>query len=228
MADIELTEVTIMVSGYGSLDHVATDHPEYILFCVLYGMGHISQIVFRLYLKYVRKIQDSNEIFTKYFVVIICILDFSPIALFFIHHELILKMAYYIISISYFILHPASMIIFHNALNQYFINKYPKFKQFVESISEFLQICGIYNPPPPSEDIPSFNSEDADPYSDKNLNAMANQAANRINAAKLKLEQEKPQNSQNLHPKKQTTKSKDCLPMYPKHRGVELSDVECL
>ena len=58
-------------------------------------------------------------------------------------------MAYYIIDISYFILHPASMIIFHDALNQYFITKYPKLKQFVESITEFLQICGIYNLPPP-------------------------------------------------------------------------------
>ena len=129
MADIELTEVTFMVSG--SLNHVATDHPEYILYYVLYGMGHISQIVSRLYLKYVRLIQDSNEIFTKYFVVIFCMLDFSSIALFFIHHELILKIAHYIIDISYFILHPASMIIFHNSLNQYFINKYPKLKQFV-------------------------------------------------------------------------------------------------
>ena len=32
MADIELMEVTIMAPDYGSLNHVATDHLEYILY----------------------------------------------------------------------------------------------------------------------------------------------------------------------------------------------------
>ena len=227
MASIEVIEVTTMLSGVDN-SFVATNHPDVILYEVILGLGHISQIVSRMYLKYVKKIQDSNEIFTKYFVIIICILDLSPMALVFLQHELILKIAYYILDILLFVLHPASMILFHNGLNDFFFSKHTKLKQFVEHITELLQICGIYNAPPLPEDIPSLDPEEADPYSDKSLTAMANQAANRLNAAKLKLEQEKPQNSQNLHPKKQTTISKDCLPMYPKHRGVELSDVECL
>ena len=231
-----------MLSGFDP-SLITANSPEIILYNVLNGVAHMSQIVSRLYLKYVKKIQDSNEIFTKYFVIIICILDLSPIALIFSPDEFILKLAYYILSISISIVHPASMIIFHNALNQHFFNKYPKLKQFVKSITEYLQICGIYNPPPLPEDTPSLDSEEADPYSDRNLINMANQAADRLNAAKLKLEQEASQQaqsahasnpqpralppSQHLHPTKQNTKSKDSLPTYSKHRGNELTDIDC-
>ena len=66
MASIEVIEVTTMLSGVDN-SFVATNHPNVILYEVILGLGHISQIVSRMYLKYVKKIQDSNEIFTKYF-----------------------------------------------------------------------------------------------------------------------------------------------------------------
>ena len=57
--------------------------------------------------------------------------------------------------------------------------------KLLDRISEFFH-CPSCVTSPPEEDLPSENSEDHDPYSAKNLEAMANQADKRIAETRAK------------------------------------------
>ena len=86
-----------------------------------------------------------------------------------------------------------------------------------ELFSKLNLCCTCISPPPPPEDIPSLESIESDPYSERILTSRVNQAANRLTEAKGKLTQQGPgsslQHSQHLYPG------------LPKQRGNGLPDV---
>ena len=184
MLDIEVFSIKSMLNGFKP--SLAVSDPDFILIVVLNALSNIFQLAFRLYLKLVKKIQDSNEIFTQFYTIILLILYLStivPVAL-----RSNLKTITYIFSISMFIVVPAVMIIFHNGLNHFFFEKYPRLQQCSNSISDFLSNLGLNISPPSEEDLPPEILVDPDPYSPNNMEEMANQAADRIAAAKAKQE----------------------------------------
>ena len=176
LAGIEVSSVNQILYDFDP-NVMVVSNPDFILFVVLNTLGNTCQLSLRLYLKFVKNIQDSNEIFTHYFAIILfilCLLPLINVAL-----GLSLKIVHYILCILCYIVVPLTMIIFHERLNQYFFNKHTKLKVFVINISEFFH-CTSCVTSPPEEDLPLEDSEDQDPYSAKNMEAMANQAGKRI------------------------------------------------
>ena len=184
LLDIEVISVKSMLHDFNP--SVSLSDPDFILIIFLTALGNVFQLAFRLYLILVKKIHDSNEIFTQYYALILCVISLSPIVPVALGSSL--KTIHYLVWISVLIVIPVVMIISHNGLNQYFFEKYPKLQQCLNSISDFLSKLRFNISPPPEEDLPPEVLEDPDPYSPNNMEEMANQAANRIAAAKAKQE----------------------------------------
>ena len=89
-------------------------------------------------------------------------------------------------------------------------------KMLPEIFSKLNFCCTCISPPPPPEVIPSQESIESDPYSDRILTSRANQAANRLTEAKGKLTQQGTESS--LQP------SQHLYPDLPKLRGNGLPD----
>ena len=173
--------------------------PSAIILRSFWIIGYLSQLIFRVYIKFVKKIEQSNELLKWHTVIILAVVNFiTPISA-------ILLESFYWSSILFvilqFIIIPAIILLRHENVRQYYFSSHPKLLNVVLSVEQFLDSLFVNCFPQPQE--PESPAEEVvvdDMQLESNLKVIAGQAATRIAIARQAAQTAQiQQNTQHLH-----------------------------
>ena len=103
---------------------------DLITYNILNFLAYSSQISFRLYLKYVKGIQESNEILTPYFAyTLLAIYAIIFLVMFLVESSLALRISGYISLIARFTILPLLIILLHSGVNAFYFESHPKVRK---------------------------------------------------------------------------------------------------
>lgn len=131
IAQIDLVS-TICIYYDFNPEMISLSSPDLIIFTIVNSLGYSSQLIFRLYLKYVKNNPESNELLTVYFVAILGGMYLFPLVSVLLKWSL--EISCYLIIFLHFIVLPILILICHEGTYQYFVGKYPKVHEMISSL----------------------------------------------------------------------------------------------
>ena len=171
--------------------------PSTILVQIFNTLGYSSQLFFRLYLKFFKNNEESNELLQWYLVIILGIAYVIPT------FSILLGMSIYwtlcVILILQFVLIPGMILLCHENAHQYYFSNHPKLHRVVlylkHASDKFFYICLSQSQP----QEPSLNLHEPvidDMVQESNLQVIAIQAASRLELAQQAVQEQQTQNLQ--------------------------------
>lgn len=148
---------------------------DLITYNILNFLAYSSQISFRLYLKYVKGIQESNEILTPYFAyTLLAIYAIIFLVMFLVESSLALRISGYISLIARFTILPLLIILLHSGVNKFYFESHPKVQKvyiflFPKSLLSKNSEVNERNLEPPQDSIQTQTSSEH-PHSNCRLN----------------------------------------------------------
>ena len=170
---------------------ISMSSPSLIVLTVFNTLGYLSQLFFRLYLKFFKNNEESNELLQWYLVVILGVAYVIPTV------TILLEVSIYwtvcVIVILQFVMIPGTILLCHENVHQYYFSNHPKLLSVVlyvkQSLEKLFSICL----PQTQEPEPNLHEPVIvdDMALESNLRVIASQAS-----ARLALAQQATQNQQ--------------------------------
>ena len=117
--------------------YIALKSPSTIIIRILWFMGFLSQLFFRVYLTFVKKVEESHELLKWHTVIILGVIMLIPPTFiyligvsFYCTHILVIFLQYIMI--------PAMILLRHENARQYYFSNHPKLQNVVLSVEQFL------------------------------------------------------------------------------------------
>ena len=209
IAQIDLVSI-ICINHDFNPEMISLKSPDLIIFTIVNSVGYSSQLIFRLYLKYVKKNPESNELLTVYFVAILGAMYFFPLVSVLLKWSL--EISCYLVIFLHFIVLPILILICHEGTYQYFVGKYPKVHEMISSLKSLY-----------SQLISNIKSEESSQTED---NQESSRSEVRIQEPEMKSDFSKqPQTQIQVQPKLSNVY---VIPVSPqrKVRNIQIPDVD--
>ena len=170
---------------------ISLSSPSLIVLTVFNTLGYLSQLFFRLYLKFFKNNEESNELLQWYLVVILGVAYVIPTV------TILLEVSIYwtvcVIVILQFVMIPGTILLCHENVHQYYFSNHQKLHSVVlyvkQSLEKLFSTCLPQNQEPePNLHEPVIVDDMA---LESNLRVIASQAT-----ARLALAQQATQNQQ--------------------------------
>ena len=168
----------ILIQHGGDPTYISLKSPSTIIIRSFWIIGYLSQLLFRVYLKFVKKIEESHELLKWHAVIILGVINLIPP----IFSNLLGVSTYWIgiiILILKCIMIPAMILLRHENARQYYFSNHPKLQNVVLSVEQFLNSlfvkCFPQEPEVPVEEVVVD-----DMARESNLKIIAGQAATRL------------------------------------------------
>ena len=180
--------------------YIALKSPSTIIIRILWFIGFLSQLFFRVYLKFVKKVEESHELLKWHTIMILGVIMLIPPTFIYL-----IGVSYYCTTILLiflqYIMIPAMILLRHENARQYYFSNHSKLHNFVLSVEQFLNSLFVNCFPQPHEpDIPVEEVVVDDMARESNLKIIAGQAATRLAIARQATQTALIlQNTQHLH-----------------------------
>ena len=171
--------------------------PSTIVVQIFNTLGYLSQLFFRLYLKFFVNNEESNELLQWYMVIILGIANVIPT------FSILLGISFYwtdcVILILQFVLIPGMILMCHENAHQFYFSNHPKLYRvvlYVKHTSEKFFILCLSQPKPQTQE-PSPNLQEPvidDMVQESNLQVIAIQSASRQELAQQAAQDQQTQN----------------------------------
>ena len=158
--------------------YIALKSSSTIIIRILWFMGFLSQLFFRVYLTFVKKVEESHELLKWHTVIILGVIMLIPPTFiyligvsFYCTHILVIFLQYIMI--------PAMILLRHENARQYYFSNHTKLHNVVLSIEQFLNSLFV-KCFPQEPDVPVEEVVVDDMALESNLKVIAGQAATRL------------------------------------------------
>ena len=171
---------------------ISLSSPTLIFTTGISALGYLSQLFFRLYLKFFKNIEESNELLKWYLVIILGVAYVIPTV------TMLLGISIYWSACVTFILQfgliPGMILLCHENVHQYYFSNHPKLHTVETYVKHLFNICL----PQPQEIEPNLHEPVVidDMALESNLQVIASQAAARLALARQAVQNEQPQGLQ--------------------------------
>ena len=188
----------ILIQHGGDPTYISLKSPSTIIVRAIWIIGYLSQLLFRVYLAFVKKIEESNELLKWYTVIILGVINLIPPIF-----SKLTGVSFYWISVIILILQyimiPAIILLRHENARQYYFSNHSKLHNFVLSVEQFLNSLFV-KCFPQEPDVPVEEVVVDDMARESNLKVIAGQAATRLAIARQATQTALIlQNTQHLH-----------------------------
>ena len=158
----------------------------------------MSQLFFRLYLKFVKHNDETNELLQWYLVTVLGVVYVCPSILVLLGISVYSFVQASLLIVLQFIVIPGLIMLGHEGAYQYFSGKHPKTHNVILAVKQLLHDLYVACFPESQEPEPQEESEvDPDGALEANLRVIASQAVSRLALAQQLLQQEQNSNGQN-------------------------------
>ena len=168
----------ILIQHGGDPTYISLKSPSTIIVRAIWIIGYLSQLLFRVYLAFVKKIEESNELLKWYTVIILGVINLIPPIF-----SKLTGVSFYWISVIILILQyimiPAIILLRHENARQYYFSNHSKLHNFVLSVEQFLNSLFV-KCFPQEPDVPVEEVVVDDMARESNLKVIAGQAATRL------------------------------------------------
>ena len=189
----------IIITHNFNPEFIFLSNPSTIVVQIFNTLGYLPQLFFRLYLKFFKNNEESNELLQWYLVIILGIAYVIPT------FSILLGICIYwtlcVILILQFVLIPGMILLCHENAHQFYFSNHPKLHRivlYVKHTSEkFFYIC--FSQPKPQTQDPSPNLHEPvidDMVQESNLQVITIQAASRQELAQKAAQDQQTQNLQ--------------------------------
>ena len=187
---------TILIQNSFDQKYVSFTNPDIIITAVFNTSGYLSQLFFRLHLRFVKHNDESNELLQWYLVTILGIAYLLPPILALL--QLSVYSSVIVLLALQFVLIPRMILLGHGGVYQYFSGKHPKTHNVILAVKQFMHDVYVACIPEPQEPEPQEESE-VDPHRglEANLRIISGQAAAWLALAQQLSQQEQNANGQN-------------------------------
>ena len=167
---------------------MSLSNPSLIVITVFNTFGYLSQLFFRLYLKFFKNNEESKELLQWYLVIILGIVSVIPTVSILL--ELSIYLTLCVLLILQFVVTPGMILLGHENAHQYYFSNHPDINAVVSYVKHSLErMCNICLPQPQQPEPNLHGPVTIDDMAlESNLRAMARQAAARLTLAKQALD----------------------------------------
>ena len=197
LANVEIITTTMIKHGFDP-KYFHWLSPDIIVLAIVNNSGFLSQLFFRLYLKFVKHNEESNELLQWYLVTILCVVYVCPSILVLLGISVYSFVQASLLIFLQFIVIPGLIMLGHEGAYQYFSGKHPKTHNVILAVKQLLHDLYVACFPESQEPEPQEESEvDPDGALEANLRVIASQAVSRLALAQQLMQQEQNSNGQN-------------------------------
>ena len=167
---------------------MSLSNPSLIVITVFNTFGYLSQLFFRLYLKFFKNNEESKELLQWYLVIILGIVSVIPTVSILL--ELSIYLTLCVLLILQFVVTPGMILLGHESAHQYYFSNHRKLLSVVLYVKHSLEKLFSTCLPQTQEPEPNLHEPVTidDMALESNLRAMARQAAARLTLAQQALD----------------------------------------
>ena len=194
LVNVEVITTTMIKHGFDP-KYISFLNPDVIVLGIFNNSAYLSQLFFRLYLKFVKHNDESNELLQWYLVTVLGVVYVCPSILVLLGISVYSFVQASLLIFLQFIVIPGLIMLGHEGAYQYFSGKHPKTHNVILAVKQLLHDLYVACFPESQEPEPQEESEvDPDGALEANLRVIASQAAARLALAQ-QLTQQEGQNS---------------------------------
>ena len=197
LTNVEVITTTMIKHGFDP-KYISFLNPDVIVLGIFNNSAYLSQLFFRLYLKFVKHNDESNELLQWYLVTVLGVVYVCPSILVLLGISVYSFVQASLLIVLQFIVIPGLILLGHEGAYQYFSGKHPKTHNVILAVKQFLHDLQVACFPESQEPEPQEESEvDPDGALEANLRVIASQAVSRLALAQQLMQQEQNSNGQN-------------------------------
>ena len=179
LADIPVPGEIVIAHSFDP-KFISLSSPSLIVITVFNTLGYLSQLFFRLYLKFFKNNEESNELLQWYLVIILGIVSVIPTVSILL--ELSIYLTLCVLLILQFVVIPGMALLCHEKAHQYYFSNHPNLQGVLLHVKQTSEKICLPQPQQPEPNLHEPVTID-DMALESNIRVMAKQAAARLTLA---------------------------------------------